>query len=426
MVAFIRRAVCPIVAGDARFGSTGLHTGPMDIPDELLAPAVAAVRRALDELDGSEIPARLRRVAASSARQLPAPLRRSVLGELDTSEWMRARARECLDDGDEPATRVSLLFLERPAGWEEEVRGIVEEVQARHEQRTERRWREAVERLEGELQREREALRRVREEMADRVAEAEAEAKAAAADRLRRFDRRARELGEEVARLRAELDRVEGERDRLEAELAESDRRLADLRDRLRRRRRVGEDPSGGYGWSLSDPFELARDLDRLVAALETGPESEEGTEREAPAAPTLPGGLRPDEGSAIEWVRGRTIPMVLVVDGYNVAFELADGQPDEAVLRRLEGGLRRLWRTAEGPLRIVVFYDSGDTPDSVSTPGVEIRYVPDADDAVVDAAASASVPAVVVSSDRRVREGAEAVGAIALWSEALAEWIDG
>ncbi len=395
----------------------------MDIPDELLAPAVAAARRALDELDASEVPAKLRRVAVSSARRLPAPLLRSLLQELDGSEWLRSRTLEHLEAGDDPPSRASQLFLERPAGWEGQMAGLCEEILARQERRSEERYRAEITRLQEELAETTEALRRAREEMRTRVAEVEEAARRATEDRLRRSRRRVDELAGEVSRLRAELARSEEERARLEEELMASDRQMVGLRERLRRRHRRGDDEPAGYGWSRTDPFELARDLDRLVASLEVGVVGR-GVHAESPKVSALPGGVRPDEAAAIEWVRRWAGPLVLLVDGHNVAFEMADGSPDEGIRRKLEAYLRRLWRTAEGPLRVVLFYDSSHAPDVVTTPGVEIRYVPDADDALVEAVEGAAVPTVVVSSDREVRERTEAAGAITLWATALTEWI--
>ena len=56
----------------------------------------------------------------------------------------------------------------------------------------------------------------------------------------------------------------------------------------------------------------------------------------------------------------------------------------------------------------------------------MEIRFAADdriADEEIVELAAELD-DVVVISSDREVREQAEAGGAVVLWSEALAQWL--
>ncbi len=406
-------------------GTSQAHTGTVDLPDELLAPAVTAARRALAELDEEEIPARIRRVASSSARKLPPPLQRSLIAELDHSDWLRERALDRLEDGDDPARRASRLFLERPEGWEDELAELVDVARNRRDRTEGRHWRQVAARLQAELSEARQAAKRAERELAARVEQATAAAAEALEERLDRAHSRARRLTDEVAALRHRVAEETAARRRLESELSDMARRLEELRERLWRQRRDSEPvETTGYGWSRDNPLSLARHLDQLSAALGAARPSPSDTGGGAVPGGGLPPGVRPDEAAAVEWLRSRRIPTLVLVDGYNVAFELAAGEPDDAVRRRLEDALRRLWRTAEGPLRIVVFYDTSDTPDVISTPGVTVRYVPSADDALVAAAADADLDAVVVSSDREVRERSEAVGAFTLWSSALAGWV--
>lgn len=424
MVAFIRRAVCPIRSGDARLIPGSVHTGVVNVADELLEPAFKAARRALSELDEEEVPARLKRVAASSARRLPVPLRRSLRAELEASSWLRERALEHLDDGDGPAQRASRMFLERPPGWEETLEEVATTEEQERDRREGRQWRQKAEQLEAEVREVRATLRRLERELAARTEQAVEAAVHDMSERLARAGDRVRHLTGEGERLRRELAAATEETRRLGAELAETQRRLAAARERLWRQRREGAaTEQAGYGWSRDNPIELARHLDQLVASLQAGEAAGGGAEPPSTSA-VLPAGVRPDTPEAIEWVRGLTGPSLLLVDGYNVAFDLGGDDPDESVRRRLEAALRRLWRAADGPLRIVVFYDSATASDSIPTPGVTIRYVRSADDALVEAAREADVQAIVVSSDREVRERAEAVGASTLWGTALARWV--
>ena len=62
-------------------------------------------------------------------------------------------------------------------------------------------------------------------------------------------------------------------------------------------------------------------------------------------------------------------------------------------------------------------------TSDRRSVSGVEVEFVSSADAAIVEAARGLRGAVVVVSSDREVREGAEAAGARAVWGSALVEW---
>jgi rRNA-processing protein FCF1 len=77
----------------------------------------------------------------------------------------------------------------------------------------------------------------------------------------------------------------------------------------------------------------------------------------------------------------------------------------------------------------VVVVYDStlpGDRSARTSAGGVETRFAEKdriADEELVEMAGRLD-NAVVISSDRAVRDGAEANGAVVLWSEALASWL--
>lgn len=118
---------------------------------------------------------------------------------------------------------------------------------------------------------------------------------------------------------------------------------------------------------------------------------------------------------------------MLLIVDGYNVTFML-----DRAGFN--EGPARRRLVTLLGrfgvrkPHRILVVFDSSlskgephDEPSRIN--GIEVCFTTGekADDRIVELAAAARVmPVVVVTNDRELRERVEAVGALALWTDAL------
>ncbi|MGF1666844.1 MAG: hypothetical protein ACFCVC_11310, partial [Acidimicrobiia bacterium] len=81
----------------------------------LIRPALEAARKALRLLDEEHVPIGLRRVVAASGRRLPAPLERTLIDHLERLDWLRAEAAGHLDD----RHTASVLFLERPDGWEE-------------------------------------------------------------------------------------------------------------------------------------------------------------------------------------------------------------------------------------------------------------------------------------------------------------------
>jgi predicted nuclease with RNAse H fold len=99
-------------------------------------------------------------------------------------------------------------------------------------------------------------------------------------------------------------------------------------------------------------------------------------------------------------------------------------GTPDAVGRELLERGLSRVRRLADAPIRVTVVYDSAAEVSRHQRSGLEIRFVPDADEDVRAVAAAAGGTVVVVSSDRAVRDGVEGRPVIGLWSEAMAGWI--
>jgi hypothetical protein len=76
--------------------------------------------------------------------------------------------------------------------------------------------------------------------------------------------------------------------------------------------------------------------------------------------------------------------------------------------------------------MQLTVVYDSSIDGDPVSTGRVTVCFADpgrSADEEIVALAEHTPGPVVVISGDRSVREGAEAAGALALWSSALADW---
>jgi hypothetical protein len=391
-------------------------------PEQVLAPAVEAGRKALRDLDDDQIPASLRRVAAYAGGTLPPPFARSLLGVLLEDEFIRERALEVLD-GTGARVEASRAFLAHGDGWVWEVleavhriasgtatradrsleverdayaaqaeaaRQSLKEARAAHEVR-ERALKDQL----AETRRPGREERRAEEGLRERLAAAEA---AAAADQ--------HALAERVAALEARLDEA-----REEARTYR--RRAADAEARAASTGEVGA-PGGGD--------DLARLLDRIAVAA-TRVSANPGEVMPATRARVVfPSMLRPDGAEAVDWLRGLADADV-VIDGYNLGFHVGDLDPVKARLRVAEI-VGRLMTGTE--LRVTVVFDSElDDLEQEPVPGPGRVVFSDgrsADDVVVEMASGLG-RVVVVSNDREVRERAEAGGAVAIWSTAVGEW---
>ncbi|MDX1689941.1 MAG: NYN domain-containing protein [Acidimicrobiia bacterium] len=404
-------------------------TGHLD----LLRPAIEAVRAALRDLDADQVPADLRRVAAYAGGRLPPPLARAVLKALDRYDWLRERAAASLPDGDDPASEASAAWLERSAGWSATVARLVEEAVRRSADEASADDRDRIAGLEERIEEVRRVGRR-------RLSDAEEEVARLRGALEEERGRRRAVLAEEArieAQGRREVDEVQAAladvTNRLEAARAEVER-LGEVERRLRRERSTLEhalaEATTGPGWLAGDPAVLAGHLDELarMAKAAVATDAEPGAAEAEPGRLALPAGVRPDGREAIDWLLGLGAPATVVVDGYNAGFHLTGSTDPGPARRRLGLEVDRLGRLARGPLRVVVVYDSSvDTaPADPGRPGPEIRFTaPDvaADDEIARLAARLPGRVVVLSSDRWVREVAEAAGAVALWSEALVDW---
>ncbi|MFP3914906.1 MAG: NYN domain-containing protein [Actinomycetota bacterium] len=381
---------------------------------DLLRPAADALRRALQRMDDEDVPASLRTLADSSARRLPPPILKRALTELDRSEWLRAETIQAEEMED---TSPSGLFVLRPAGWEEQLERMAEGVSDQQEERVrsqlEKRLADAgvrIEQLEERLQSGADdvaaAEQRVRSRLREQIESAERARRAA--------ERRAREEAQAAARLASRAER-------LQAELDAAEQRLETLRQLLEKERRAGSPPGEeGYerGWFPDEPREMAEELDRIFTAVRRGPRPSQGPDPGPPPV-KVPEGVRPDRMEVIHWLMRH--PLRWLIDGYNVAFQVA-GSPDSSTRARLASAAGRLASmAASGSMVVVVFDSSVDTSTLPTDRRVRVVYVHSADEWIVE---HAGPNTVVVSSDRAVREDSEEAGAIGVWSEALGAWI--
>jgi phage shock protein A len=379
----------------------------------LIQPALEAARKALRLLDEDHVPAGLRRVAAWSGPRLPAPLERTLAEHLERLDWLRDKAVEHLPGDADAASRA---FLERPGDWQtilderaslragQDHDRLVESLESANA-----RLSAQVAGLAADLTRAREDVERLRLE--SRI-DAERE----------RLSQANRELRARIGSLERLVEDQRSQGEALEGLLAEADRRISELKRRLSSADRESAVAGGSpipRVFGAGDPLALARSLDQLVEALARV--DVEVARPPVSAELALPVGIRPDHSTAIEWMLGLPRPVTVLIDGYNVGHELSSN-PDAAVRMRLEHVASRLRRLAEGPLRVIIFWDSGIDPTGWRSQGVDVRYVPSADDAIVEQSGPGTV---VISSDRAVREASEARGSVGLWSQALSSWME-
>ena len=396
--------------------------------DHLLGPLVAHARAGLADLKPGDVPAALDRVMAHTGPRLPPPLAARLLDEIDRNTWLRQRLAESWphESGDD----ASGLFLLRPHGWERRYAAAVGAAAEAEAARTIDALGRDLGSARVELAETRRRLKRIQRETDAAIAETE---KAA----LRRVEAVRAQLAEDAQAsedVRRQLDRVRRQLEEGARDLEVSRARVRSLRAELlkaRRDRRPERSPTTPSAWSALDAGARAALLDDIGRAFRPPAHLDGGGSLSDVDAPTLalPAGTRPDAGEAIKWLMELDRPYVLVVDGYNVVHLI--GTPVDAAIReRLNRDLARIRGLAASPIQVIVVYDSavaGDVTTSQGPGGIEVRFTAEghtADDEILLLATQFGSSAVVVSNDRQVREGAERVGALCLWSDALADWI--
>jgi hypothetical protein len=177
--------------------------------------------------------------------------------------------------------------------------------------------------------------------------------------------------------------------------------------------------------WAPRDPVELARHLDDIMAAAHV-PVVIAGAKADGSVRPELilPAAIRPDHAEAIHWLLDLAQPVVVAIDGWNAAHQMKS--PPAAPERdKVVEAARRIAIASNGRRAVMVIFDSSQGVESFSTRELEVRFVPSADEELIDLAKARPTGLIVVTSDRRVREAIESAGAVGLWSEALIDWLN-
>lgn len=395
----------------------------------VLGKAFDSARAALADLDADQVPAKLRPVVAHAGDLTP-DLARRLTRELDRIDWLRTRALEQWPDADpvKPGPhRASALFLVRPEGWAADLMGVVGDAVAS----AAGEGREQGDGGRDELVKDRDAWKAKARDVQKKLEAATAEL-ARANKALRAPDRATKAAGakESAARGRAETDHA-AEVEAFQRLITGLEAEVKKCGEEVRRLRRAAGDAEAraaeartGPGWVGTDPIDLARHLDDLMARSRRVSAADPGTPP-AEERLRLPVGVGPDSPEAIDAVARMGGRVAVIVDGYNAGLALGPGSAAK-VRSRLEPHLRRLGTLGGPAMTITVVWDSkADQPGSRQPRGIEVVFAPpgvEADDVVVERAAGLR-RCVVITNDRAVRERAERTGALALWSDALVAW---
>jgi len=373
--------------------------------------------------------------------RLAAPAIETVIGVLDDDAGFRSRVAGAAVEAE--VDRGTWLYLRRPEGWDAELEELIEaEVRRRERADAEEQERTARQRVD--------QLQHVVEDLHGRVATSRAaEAAATGALDAERSTRRAAEA--EVRELRRRLDRIEGERDRAVEELTAARQESAERLDRLRElEATVRELRARRLAWSAPtvDAVDKARRaLDAASSALtEVTERVQAATTASQQTGVASPPVSAPSGGPArrvpLRLARGaldgtveatdqllRAPGVVVLVDGYNLS--MRDWRHLD--VRTQRESLLSLLTTvvARTGAEVHVVFDGdedGRRPVVGAAQPVRVHYSAvdvEADDVIIAMASGipSERPVVVVSADRRVRDGAAASGANLVDSDALLAW---
>jgi predicted RNA-binding protein with PIN domain len=411
---------------------------------DALALAVSVARRDVATAGAPAPPRPLRAVLRFT--RLPEKALQTVRRTLEDDEAFRLHVVEGIDP--RGLSRGGQLFLERPEGWQEELDLLVElELDRQQGSRVEELQRR-IAALEGEV-----SSQRRRAEATERSLRAAGEREAAVDADLGRTRR-------ELEALRVELDAARDERAEAVRQLKDAEALAARRLEALRRAEldrgtsSTGAASTGapsaaepaGRGDATPEPAAVRRAHAELADAAERARELASRLEAAASAVgspPSRPPGaarrsgtrvpVRLRRGAMADSAEGLAqlleVPdMVVLVDGYNVSMT---GWPEQPVARQRDRLLDLLAGVvAQRAADVHVVFDGsgvGERP-AVSAPlPVRVHFTEagvEADDRLIGFARDlpASRPVTVVSSDRRVRDGARRWGANVASSAALVE----
>jgi hypothetical protein len=389
-----------------------------------LAPVVESAREVLADMDDDDVPAGLRVVARSSARQLPPPFARSVVQELFSSESFRTEVATSY--AARATTDTDLVqFLEDP---EVGIVRIVERSRSSQELDAQTGIAEANHRVSELSKQLVEAKRRVAVLRTTHVRELEAARLSAAQGQVRAEDR-IRKLSADLSVAQDEIAKLVREVDRLSGVLSSTESKFDAAVAKGRRRDEAGaaSPHESRVDATPSDPLELARWLDTVEHNIRPFRVS-----RRSPASfrnmdpLEIDPGIAPDSAEAVVSLIGQ-VPDRFILDGYNISGEMyADNFATRLARDDVIGRAGLLARSSAAEVTVVF-----DGPEEEGRPGfrsssgvvVVFSRGDTADDVIAALVASQPERTVVVTNDRDLRSRCTVPGCIPIWSTAFVEW---
>lgn len=389
----------------------------------VLVNVVVVARRELAERDDADVPARLRRVARSTARSLPPPFANALLREIQENEVFRDAVRQRWED-EELDDPVGEAFLDDPSESTGEITATAQDLRVVELEQEIERTLQRVRSLETKLT---EAKHRLSATRADHEAALAAMqfAEKASKDGLMRT---VRELEGKLRAFDDERNRLTARIAALEAELADAVTRLARSADRARRKDApLATAKNREASVPPSDPVTFAAWLDTIERTQRPFREAKRTDGPMTSRGPlVIPNGMQPDGREALVALIGQE-PDTIVIDGYNVTgLFMPDDFSSRAARSVVIAKAERLAVTSGA--HVVVVFDAAavDGRRVFRSPGgVDVRFSCErtADDEIVEIIHGGSARSIVISNDREIRERCAGEGCVPVWSSAFVAW---
>ncbi|MFV2000281.1 MAG: NYN domain-containing protein [Acidimicrobiia bacterium] len=393
----------------------------------VLTRVVEVARVELRHMDEEDLPSRLRKVAKSSARVLPAPFASSILKEIRRNEEFRNAVMRRWED-ERVEDSIGLAYLNDPDGSQDLVARTDLEREASQRENEAQMDALRIASLEEQL---REAKRRLKDE---RDAHAEAIGGLGAQDEEKRKSLVRSKRAADAARddVENQLETMQQTIRALRAQLADAEERAGRAKQREKRKPSSTVEPKADQRpLPPSDPVAFAGWLDtveRIQRPYRDAHRLGSSTRDFEPFE--IPDGLSPDDRQAVTALIAQH-PRKVVIDGYNVAGLLSSGPLASASNRASVISKAERLASVSRARVIVVFDAEGSKSDDdsrtqfLSTGGVEVRFstTESADDQIVDLILSDSQRSVVVTNDRELRDRCVVDGCVPVWSSAFVDW---
>jgi predicted RNA-binding protein with PIN domain len=394
----------------------------IDVSDEVARALTRGVSAWLKATPAQELPPRLRPIRSFAPKALGGH-RKTVLGALDDAD-LRPRLLEWLDEKQHPLSKgdeaVLRLAVERPDGWEEQLKATPKKGPVRPQKDGQKQAAEALEREKEKARKARDEAKKAREEAANAVGGETARRKAAEVEvsslkvELRSARAQAAAADREVKKATAAMERNQRKsKTELAREAQITDKLRRELRD-VRKELRAAE--------ARMAKLESARSAKKATGAGSSGRKSS-GPRKPLPYVK----GLLDDDPRMLDgWLAVDDV--MLLIDGYNVT--KAEGGFGDLQLEkqrdRLIEGVNGLLRKRKGRKATIVFDGSDVSPGSGrrSRGPAQVEYSrPDeiADDHLIALLeALPPHPVVVVTNDRELQDRSRALGATIAGSQQL------